>query len=252
MRLLRTQKGFTGIEVALVLLAIAAIGGGGYYAYHARMTHQAQTKTTAPKQASSPSISDSSARSFVQSFYNSYIKASGSTRQELALVQTNGTSSFVSAYKSANDYDPVLCAQNTVPSFTIDSVKLPSTTQATVSIQRAGYETEGDEVLHIIQPSSGPLKINSIGCPMPASTSSPTSAAAPAVPAASQDNQIIAAVRAYNFGDLDPSLIPMTVASVQGNTATVDMDSDSDDIHNVITLTLVNGQWQVTNVAQNG
>jgi prepilin-type N-terminal cleavage/methylation domain-containing protein len=60
MRVFRNERGFTALEVILVIALVAVIGGAAYYAMQARSNSQTtQTAKASPKASASPSASTS-------------------------------------------------------------------------------------------------------------------------------------------------------------------------------------------------
>ncbi len=173
MKQIKNQQGALVLEIGLVVIAIAALGFAFYTVTSTRNKLDKQTETKPAVQVKQPaSLDDAAAADFVKMFYQKYIDSinsgiakgsSGDTGQK-ALVQQYGDAALVGAYSWANDYDPILCAQNTVSKFSITSHKSVSAKTANVNVSRDGYD-DGDVVFTVVANGSS-LQIDKVECPI--------------------------------------------------------------------------------------
>ncbi len=167
------QSGFSavGAILALAIVTLLVVVGWLIYKDHHKTpvtntSHVSKTMTTAPT-----AITASATTNLVTTFYNQYMACfnSGNANGDCTsnLVKQYGTANLYTYYKPSNGSypaDPIMCAQDNPPSFTVSDV-------TTARNSAAGEVTENFSTPSIIKftviNQSGVLKIDSITCNPP-------------------------------------------------------------------------------------
>jgi len=156
----RNEKGFSAIEIVLVIVVIALIGAAAWLVYK---DHHKTTTTSTP-------LSVAAVTSLLNSFYNQYITANKSTSDTQAaqmkqVIQELGTSSLVNyAYPSTGSYpeNPIICAQDIPNSFSVaDVTTTPTSGTGTIT------ELFGSNIVKInatVVSVPGNMRLNTIMC----------------------------------------------------------------------------------------
>lgn len=175
--MIKNQKGFTGLEVVLIVLLVAIVAAAGGYVYSQR--NQAQNNSKEESVRSPEEINGEEAATFVEKFYDEYKSISADNvesaeQQSKAVVEKYGTSELVSYYSNAQGYDPIFCGQNLPNGKITASVKSSSGENVVVSVSQnyigeAG-DPQGDSSIKntaVVVKQGDSLKIKSIECPNP-------------------------------------------------------------------------------------
>ena len=174
-----SQKGFTGLEIVLIVAVLSAVGAAGYFAFSAReqqVNNKAEVKTESQetkKESQTPEvepINAEEAADVVLAFMNEYLMTTRTPATTIegmrAVVTKYGTSSLVKYYDSPAGYNQILCGQNLPDSaYTLVSKNVVNPNLVNVVV-RQNYSTGEtmDYTVGAVKEGSR-IKVNAIACP---------------------------------------------------------------------------------------
>lgn len=163
-------KGFSAIELILVIVFVILLAGTGWYVWHQRQTKNTENTTTNNDVVTKPN-DVSTIVSRVQLFYDSYAgNGMGGKDPKLTLdqLQAKGyiTSAAVTTLKATQFIDSVLCTQGgSDQPITVGTPSITdSTAKVTVSQNYSGTGSIIPNYMYVKLVKSGSWQISAISC----------------------------------------------------------------------------------------
>ena len=172
--MIKNQKGFTALEIVLVIITLVAVSAAGYYAYQARQekadSKVSITKSEEKTQAKTTISQNDKAvvSQKVKDYYNKYVipkypddyPAGASNRM---LSDGYITANLSQQFKTSSPYDLPTCSQNKAPNYVFSDPTINSN-KAEVIVTGSGYDSEGITIKVQMVKDSSSWKIDSFNC----------------------------------------------------------------------------------------